>query len=281
MEGIVEYKSCMWIEDTKDGGASDWLTSINGKDFNKWTQEAEESDKIPLGYYSTSTSDVPQVKRPVNAHCHCKGVEFWIQPPTITSKTARSDFPDLMVPYYLGQDAASNPLNSPWWLRDDDTRFLAGTCACLSCRQASGFDITFWAFIPTVNIFLDCKLTRPFPPYETRHSNGYWGTMKAYKSSDGVTRTFCSKCGANVFWDGWQEKGRDGLIDVAVGLLDADSGARAEEMLAWWTERVSFEECATNKSLAQALREGLGDWKTRVREQSVGSVKVSLDRHDE
>lgn len=271
-EGVVRVESCMWITDTKDGGASDWVTGVDGRRLRRWTQEAEESDEVPLDHYVASPKKLEQAVEPVHAHCHCRGVEFWIAPPNAASRTARSDFPDLMVPYHLGQDASTNSSDTPWWLCGNDTRFLAGTCACLSCRRASGFDITFWAFIPTANIFLDSELTQPFPPYGSGHSNAYWGAMKAYRSSDGVTRTFCRTCGANVFWDGGEEKGRDGLIDVAVGLLDADSGARAEELLSWWTGRVSFEEFAVNKSLARSLGEGLKAWADRDDDVDTGVV---------
>ncbi|KAF2626691.1 hypothetical protein BU25DRAFT_343524 [Macroventuria anomochaeta] len=260
---VVEYQSCMWIEDTKDGGASDWLTSIDGKVLKKWTQEAGESDEILLDHYSTSPNRLESAQKPIRAHCHCNGVAFWIQPPNAASKTARSDFPDLLIPYHLGRNASANPSNDPWWLHDHGTKFLAGTCTCNSCRRASGFYITFWAFVPTANIFLDSDLTRPFPSYDSGHSNEYWGSIKTHRSSDGVTRAFCRRCGANIFWDGGAEKGRDGLIDVAAGLLDAESGARAEELLSWWTDRVSFAEFAVNKSLAEALGVGLQDWETR------------------
>ena len=82
--------------------------------------------------------------------------------------------------------------------------------------------------------------------------------MHKYVSSPGVTRTFCSQCGANVFWHGDEDTfGRKHLVDVAVGLLDAPSGARAEEMLAWWTGRVSFEEHALHMGLVKGLKDGL------------------------
>lgn len=256
IEGIVDYESCMWIADTKDGGASDWLTSIDGKALKRWTQEANKSDEIPLDHYRAPSDTA---KTPVYAHCRCHGVEFWIQPPNAASKTASRDFPELMT---ADANATANPENASWWLCDNSTRFLAGTCACISCRLASGFDITFWAFVPTANIFLDAGLTQPFPPYSPGHQNKYWGTMKTYSSSKGVTRSFCGKCGANILWDG-EEKGKDGLVDVAVGLLDAESGARAENLLSWWTEYVSFEEFAMNKILIQALSEGMKDWGAR------------------
>lgn len=258
-EGIIEYKSCMWIEDTKDGGASDWLLSREGNELQRWRQEAEESEELRIDHFNTF-SEVSPAKKPVYAHCHCNGVKFWISPPNTASETARSDYSDLIIPYHLGQDASTS---TPWWLCDKGTRFLAGTCACLSCRSASGFDITFWAFIPTANIFIDSKLTQPFPTDSVGHLDERLSTLKTYSSSESVRRAFCGKCGANVFWDGGKEKGRFGLIDVAVGLLAADTGARAEELLAWWTKRVSFEEFAVNKSLVRTLGEGLKDWGKR------------------
>ncbi|KAH6638983.1 hypothetical protein C7974DRAFT_387654 [Boeremia exigua] len=261
-EGIVEYESCMWIDDTRDGGASDWLTSVNGKLLQRWKQEAGKSEHVSVDQYSTWSNKLEPSVEPVHVHCHCKGVEFWIQPPNAASKSAQSDFSDLMSPYFLEKSA--NPHNTPWWLCDNDTRFLAGTCACHSCRRASGFDITFWAFVPTANILHEGQSTQVFPEPGPGSQTTYWGTIKAYCSSDGVTRTFCEKCGANVFWNGGVEKGRNGLVDVAAGLLDANSGARAEELLSWWTGRVSFEEFAVNKSLARALGEGLRDWEARL-----------------
>jgi hypothetical protein len=53
--------------------------------------------------------------------------------------------------------------------------------------------------------------------------------MKAYRSSESAVRMFCGVCGAGCFWDG-EERGV-ALVDVAVGLLDAETGARAEEWL--------------------------------------------------
>ena len=50
---------------------------------------------------------------------------------------------------------------------------------------------------------------------------------------------------------------------MAVGLLDAGSGVRAEELLAWWTGRVSFAEDALNKGLVRGLEEGLKRWSER------------------
>lgn len=91
--------------------------------------------------------------------------------------------------------------------------------------------------------------------------------LKAYESSPGVIRNFCGTCGATVFW---HDKWRPEIIDVSVGLLDAPEGARAEDWLEWWGERVSFEENANGRGeggggdkgwdLIPALKRGLVAW---------------------
>ncbi|KAH8731729.1 Mss4-like protein [Phaeosphaeriaceae sp. PMI808] len=254
---IVQFRSCMWINDTKDGGGSKFVTYINKNPLKRYAHEAHISDELPLNWYSSPPPSSPSSRgkqaEAIYAHCHCKAIEFYITPPTLDSscpsKTS-SPFPDLLVPYHLNQSA--NPKNFPWWL-PTPSKYLAGTCTCRSCRRASGFDLTFWAFIPTANIFLDAQLTQPFKLT--------WGSMKSFTSSPGVTRTFCSRCGANAFWSGSKDSfGREGLVDVAVGLLDAKSGARAEERLAWWPRRVSFREFAIHEELVRSLEGGLRDW---------------------
>lgn len=46
-------------------------------------------------------------------------------------------------------------------------------------------------------------------------------------------------CGATVLW---HQKDPDDVIDVSVGLLRANDGARAQSWLSWWRRRVSFAE---------------------------------------
>ena len=88
------------------------------------------------------------------------------------------------------------------------------------------------------------------------------GTLKRYESAEGVRREFCRTCGATCFWHSDE---RPELIDVSVGLLEADTGARAEDWLDWCTERVSFAEHAQNKSLILKLSKALKAWgKERV-----------------
>lgn len=262
MDQLVRFQGVMWIGDTVDGGAGRFLTEVDGKELKRYAGEAGASEELGLDWEIAGSKEGRKDggREAVHAYCHCNGVQFWIAPPTSASHFACSPFPDLMIPHHLNKSA--NPSNKPWWLTHKATRYLAGTCACRSCRAASGFDITFWSFIPTSNIFLDAELTTRFPISAPSRPPTYWGSMKRYQSSPGVTRSFCGTCGANVFWHGHEKSyGRRGLVDVAVGLLDAESGARAKEILGWWTERVSFKEDAAHRGLVGGLENGLKAWK--------------------
>lgn len=132
-----------------------------------------------------------------------------------------------------------------------------------------GFEWIEWTFIPTSDISLDRDGKVPF--------SREFGTLKAFRSSDSATKRFCAKCGATVFWDG---DVRPGLIDVAVGLLHASEGARAESWLEWASERVSFKEDAEMRasSLVKSVETGLGDWGKNVQERE-GPYERILEAH--
>ncbi|KAI7513807.1 hypothetical protein KC347_g1156 [Hortaea werneckii] len=136
-----------------------------------------------------------------------------------------------MIPEH---ETVQKPPPAAWWLRGNGTRYLAGLCTCDSCRLAAGMEWVQWAFIPTATISLDPSGRNPFPseaPFR-------FGTLNHYRSSEQATRYFC---------------------DVAVGLLDAAEGARAEDWLEWRTERVSYREDAVPRaaSLIYGLEKGL------------------------
>lgn len=86
-----------------------------------------------------------------------------------------------------------------------------------------------------------------------------FGTLKTYRSSTEASRYFCGTCGATVFWIG---DARPTLIDVSVGLFDANEGARAESILDFPTERISFKEDGIKRApaLTAALEAGITAW---------------------
>jgi hypothetical protein len=118
----------------------------------------------------------------------------------------------------------------------------------------TGAEFQSWCFIPTIDISLDKEGKEPYKvPF---------GTLKAYQSSHDVTRYHCGTCGASVFFTTDE---RTDLVDVAVGVLDAPEGSRAESWLEWRMNRLSFREDAIPRaeSLVLALEDGQQAWAER------------------
>jgi hypothetical protein len=73
-----------------------------------------------------------------------------------------------------------------------------------------------------------------------------------YASSEGVTRSFCGKCGTNLLYvfEGRKEKNPIPMVDIVLGSLDAESlampGVRPERQFYWdsgvdWIKRLVTE----------------------------------------
>ncbi|KIH87386.1 hypothetical protein SPBR_05052 [Sporothrix brasiliensis 5110] len=259
---VLEYVRHDHVDDTHDGGLAKWLPTVGGK---------------PMGGYPGATRpvavdpehNVDPSTRTVSAACHCGAVQFEVRPPDMdpaASREPHSGFSDLLLPFATTDPAiTANPGDVKWWLRpakDDHSqtsRWLAGTCACRSCRLATGFEIQTWAFVPRA-----CIVLQPggqVLAFGNDNNKGKGNTppaLAAYQSMPGVERNFCNRCGATVFWhDIW----RPDLIDISVGLFrpktdgSTNRGSRIEDLLDWCTTRVSFvEEASRNRHGQTALR---------------------------
>lgn len=238
-EGVVRLKHHIFVADSKDGGLSDWVPDVDAwEGFSKGGRKLDAEWKEGFQARGERAEEL-------QAYCHCKGVRFKITRPDESSADLSAPRGDIVGPSATEQDSSRD--DAIWWLRENGTKYLGGTCACNECRLASGFDIQAWAFVPKANIRQPGGKSLDFGA----------GTLKRYDSSEGVYREFCGKCGATVFW---HSDSRPDLIDVSAGLLDAEEGARAESWLGWKTERVSFEEEAQNKDLIARLSAGLKHW---------------------
>lgn len=268
------------VDDTCDGGLGPYLPVAEMKGRTRKPQiEAQEE----------TSNDT------VLAACGCGSVKLLIQRPEripgiggesiMEVELPYSPYPDLMFPYKTTpKDKLDNPSDEKWYLRRTGTKlgYLAGTCACRSCRLSAGYEIQTWAFIPRLaikisvssNSVTNSKHLTSQAKYETeddkshipldfemlRHLPPGRNPLRSYESSRGVLREFCHICGATVFW---HSNERPDLIDVSVGLLQAREGARAEGLLAWWLERCSFAEDAGLdrkgwvKDWAESLIQGL------------------------
>ncbi|KAK4993176.1 hypothetical protein LTR50_000662 [Elasticomyces elasticus] len=259
VDGFVTFERHIYVEDTVDGGFSDWLPTITDRPLERWAMESSDNDEPLLGGYASKRPEISKVNKAqgkLHAHCQCGGVEMYIARPSARSSDITASWPDVLHHFDTGD--ASMHENETWWLRANKQKFLGGCCTCDSCRLAVGFEAIQWAFIPVNDISLDAEGKEPFTPD--------FGTLRMYRSSEGTRRRFCGTCGATVFWE---SDTRPDLIDVAVGLLDAPEGARAEQWLEWTTERVSFREDAVERAeeLVSWLEKGLAEWGKKVQDR--------------
>lgn len=245
---VVRLDQHIYVKDTVDGGLRDWLP-----DTTAWEEYQDVSGKLDKGWkdesvLNASASSGKAQKEELQAYCRCKGVSFKITRPDAGDAGISAPRGDIVSPTTTTTSKKEdNKTDSAWWLRENGTKYLAGTCACRSCRLASGYDMQTWAFIPKANM-----LQLDGSPLDFAS-----GTLKRYDSSEGVHREFCGTCGATVFY---RADRRPDLIDVSVGLLDAEEGTRAEEWLGWETRRVSYGEDAQDKELIEKLTDGLKRW---------------------
>ncbi|SPQ19797.1 73a16fe7-1b47-4b2c-8e32-d1f8fd41fa75 [Thermothielavioides terrestris] len=149
------------IRDTKDGGLSAWLPNADPP-----PQSSEHSPASP-----DQSTTLP-------ASCHCRSISLQItRPSPDPALNPDSPYADLLLPYHsTPSTTVSNPSREKWYLRPDPAllrshhspspnhqpqhvRYLAGTCACETCRLTSGFEIQTWSFIPRRNILI--RLSQP------------------------------------------------------------------------------------------------------------------------
>ncbi|PVI05507.1 hypothetical protein DM02DRAFT_516311 [Periconia macrospinosa] len=191
---VLKITHHIFVGDTKDGGATMWMRRLNNN----------ESEA-----YHSKTKD------PVSIQCKCKGVNFvWNRGDY--SATKKEDLPEFIDPTTL--------------------KPFAGFCACNSCRLFAGTDVWTYALSELKHISFPSPSSTPFPESTlglkalVDAKDPSIGTLAYYASSPKVQRYFCSRCSASVFY---VVDDRPGLIDVAVGLLRAADGARAERILSW------------------------------------------------
>ncbi|KAL3458381.1 Mss4-like protein [Aspergillus heterothallicus] len=219
---------------TGDGGIAEVVKSVGGQELRVWNPEDTTGGTgfNPRGSNSnTNTSD--DGDDALLAECNCGGVSFKISRPR--------------------QDFLNSPRSKGWIHPSDETKWLALFDVCDDCRLLTGAHVSTWLFVRTDHI------SPPLPP------NLLIGnTMKRYESTPGeVSRTFCGTCGATVFC--WVKK-RQGIVDIATGILRAKEGVMLEKWAVWRTAKLGFLEdgVAYDKEFAEGFDEGMKQWGRRV-----------------
>ncbi|KAK1835886.1 hypothetical protein QBC39DRAFT_249285 [Podospora conica] len=248
---VVQIVEHGFVGDTVDGGAVGWLRRPHGEvaePARVWLGRRGESEEVV--WPATWPAELPSgVKaggvEEVGVECRCGGVDFVFKAGEMQRESRRA------------REKGEEWGDMHWRAMDPETQMGVGTFdACDSCRLAAGVDFFHWTF-PFLR-FLGFKEEggRGFPGTteelwkaveggeETR-----FGTLGMYRSSEGVQRYFCKRCSACVFYA--TDRAPD-LVDLAIGLLRAPDGARAESIILW-----NFGEVMYREDMVGGWREGL------------------------
>jgi hypothetical protein len=221
---LVKFGNSIFVHDTLDGGASVWLRhSKDGSESKRFKSFVEE---LPQDWPSALelTGYEARKEDSVSIRCKCKGVDLILH---------RGDYTD--------KEESELPFN----IDPKTHKLLAGFCGCDSCRLQSGVDVFNWTFAETKYIsFGNSDKIFPRSSFELKKQvdarDPAFGTLTYYSSREDVDRYFCSNCSACIFY---VVDDRPEIFDIAVGVLEASDGARAEGLLSWpYGARISYRE---------------------------------------
>ena len=224
---LFRYRFQMFTRDTIDGGVSGWIHSFQGENMDMWSEwPGQDAQVISASPEHMSGQPNTRSDELLHCYCHCQGVEFFVRSVSAPTLKLSTNEPD--VKRCISANAK---------------KWRASNCVCNSCRTSTGAEVTQWASIPREAICL--ANNEPFKKL--------FGTLKEYRSSNKASRCFCSKCGACAFYF---RDDQQFTVDVTVGLMDAMSGARAEEWLHWDTN-LDFEKDGNGRGFVEGLKEEL------------------------
>ena len=128
---IIKFTKHEWLSDAKDGGAADWIKSIDGEDLPRFacshrTTKNEESTKLSP---KEPTVENGRNSLELDAKCLCEGVQFKILRPKVKGTTEHTD----------------NSAESP-------QRYIGNVCVCRDCRLSAGTICLTLAYVPIDNI---------------------------------------------------------------------------------------------------------------------------------
>lgn len=217
----------IYVEDTIDGGASVWLRKPNpdGKEIPRTlTRSGDISWEWP-GKIAIERLKKAEEAKSIPVWCKCKGIDLVLHRGDYAQR-AREDLPHFVDPRNNKLNAIFDP--------------------CDSCRLHFGNDMVNWCFAEMVNISRADGVAFPKTSNDLRAAvdagDPSVDTLGYYKSSPEVQRYFCKVCSASAFY---AHDSHPSYVDIAVGLLEAADGARAESFLSWnYGDDIEFAEDA-------------------------------------
>ncbi|KAF2227906.1 hypothetical protein BDZ85DRAFT_255081 [Elsinoe ampelina] len=168
--------------------------------------------------------------------CMCKAVRYTVKIPALEERPISAK----AVTYHHGKKL-DGPTRMPFVTIDH----------CESCRLSCGGLVQSWMILPQPWVIFRLKGSNQMEEYTTKDvimpSKEVLGntTVRSYKSSDDVHRTFCGTCGSTLTYsfDGNETSPYGPILDLTVGTLDRTSleseGFRVDRQ-GWWDDGISW-----------------------------------------
>ncbi|KAI1414553.1 DUF636 domain protein [Hypoxylon sp. FL1857] len=219
-----KYASFGFPKSSRDGGVLSWLPSVGGQELIKVSPNRDIAPecKLELGKDGMER---------LRGECMCGGVSFTIPRPSDEVKNDE----------YMGRYVSPS----------DSRKWKAFVDLCRDCGRLSSVNGVPWLLAPRA-------VLEPEIPSDLR-----FGTMKTYESENGI-RSFCGRCGATVFAKGYLRcpTERQEVLNIAMGILRAPEGARAENWVTWRAGNPAWAADAMkyDSEFVSALVEGHKKW---------------------
>lgn len=228
---VVKVTHHAYVADTGDGGLARPMCQLGGRKVPCYV-EAEVEEMLDQEFDALSHQR-SQRSGLLKASCHGGAIQFGIKPPE----------PD-------------DRLDVAWWLSADGTKYLGLVCFCRDCRLESGQSLSVNTYVMPQNVTVQDR--SPFD--DTSHDKeakikspllqDLFPEMLCYASSDDVRRSSCGRCGTSIFFE---RESRPQVVNVAVGILRAESGCLAKEWIAWDWGRIYYKDEAIDKEMLKGL----------------------------
>ncbi|KAK4118874.1 hypothetical protein N657DRAFT_650846, partial [Parathielavia appendiculata] len=196
-EDTFQIRSHVFTNPATEPNLSTWLPSINGRALHVWNPPPNDPHhESTLASLPPPEPDLPD-RNVLLAQCHCAGIRLTI------SRPSPAEAADPYLRRYLRPspsptqsdyiDPSSGKLPNAH-SHSQNLKRVACLCLCRDCRLVSGSHVVAWTFVP-----LAC-ISSSTGKKMSADALDEVGTMRVYRSSDEVRRTFCGVCGATVFY---------------------------------------------------------------------------------
>ncbi|KAI0553048.1 Mss4-like protein [Xylaria curta] len=233
---LIKLTKQIYVDDTRDGGASFWFRKPNadGKEIPRYAEQVSEDGELAPSWPEVNIFERRwQSKGPTFISCHCKGINLLLH-----------------FENYNTEDRAE----LPWFIDPKTNKPIAGFAVYDPCHPYSSNEIINWVFVDLG--IISQGNGRAFPRTVAKlkaavdAGDSTVGTLACYQSSSEVQRYFCKVCSASAFYTCSK---RPEIVGVAMGLLKAPSGARADICLSW-----------NYGDISMSLNDATGGWRGRL-----------------